>query len=93
MRTFLQSKAVNGTRVFVHWSLIVVTIVYLVTGFGITEFRIVEPATFGLLTKPLAFKLHTKLHYPFIALLVLHLFFVLVVKPYCKIKNRESDSA
>jgi len=35
----------------IHWLLAVLIIIYLVTGFGITEFRIVETLTLGLLTK------------------------------------------
>jgi hypothetical protein len=50
----------------------VVAIVFLVSGFGITEFRIVETLTFGLLTKSLAFKIHEVVWIPFVILLVLH---------------------
>ena len=57
----------------IHWLLTVLVIVYLLTGFGITEFRIVEPLTFGLLTKSLAQKVHINLEIPFIVLLVLHI--------------------
>ena len=55
-----------------HWALAVVAVVFLVSGFGITEFRIVETLTFGLLTKTLAFKIHEVLWIPFVILLVLH---------------------
>ena len=57
-----------------HLLLIVVTVLLLITGFGITEFRIVEPLTFGLLTKSLAFKIHNNLWIPFTVLLGLHIF-------------------
>jgi len=62
----------------IHWLLAVLVIIYLVTGFGITEFRTVESLTLGLLTKNLAFKIHENLWIPFIILLGLHLFFSLV---------------
>ena len=55
------------------WLLAMVTVLYGITGFGITEFRTVETLTFGLLTKNLAFKIHTNLEIPFIILLMLHL--------------------
>jgi cytochrome b subunit of formate dehydrogenase len=55
-----------------HWTFAVVTILFLVSGFGITEFRIVETLTFGLLTKSLAFKIHEVVWIPFVILLVLH---------------------
>ena len=55
-----------------HWTFAVVTVVFLISGFGITEFRIVETLTFGLLTKSLAFKIHEVIWIPFVILLVLH---------------------
>ena len=57
----------------IHWLLLVVAIMFLITGFGIAEFRTVETLTFGLLTKNLAFKIHNSLWIPFIILLILHL--------------------
>ena len=45
-------------RKTIHWLLVVLVVLYLVTGFGITEFRTVETLTFGLLAKNLAFKIH-----------------------------------
>lgn len=58
----------------VHWSLLAVLALYVVTGFGITSFRAVEFITFGLLTKPLAFKIHDALIIPFIVLIGLHIY-------------------
>ncbi len=52
--------------------LVILTILYVVSGFGITEFRIVETLTFGLLTKNLAFKLHNSLFVPSLIVLTLH---------------------
>ena len=56
----------------IRWLLLVVVLLYGVSGLGITEFRIVEAATFGILTKSLAFKIHDSLLVPFLVLLVLH---------------------
>ncbi len=64
----------------IHWLLTVLVILYLVTGFGITEFRTVETLTFGLLTKNLAFKIHNNLWIPFIILLGLHICLSLIKK-------------
>ncbi len=58
----------------VHWLLTIMIVLYLITGFGITEFRVVEALTFGLLAKNLAFKIHDNLGLPFIILLGLHIF-------------------
>jgi len=62
----------------IHWLLTFLVIVYVVTGFGITEFRTVEALTLGLLTKNLAFKIHNNLWIPFIILLGLHIFLSLI---------------
>ena len=70
----------------VHWLLTALVIVYLITGFGITEFRIVEPLTFGLLTKSLAQKIHISLEIPFIVLLVLHIWLLPLVRRF-KLKH------
>jgi len=55
-----------------HWSLLVLAIFYILTGFGITQYRIVEQLTMGLLTKSVSFKIHLDLIIPFIILLALH---------------------
>ena len=56
----------------VHWLLLVLTVLVVVTGLGITEYQTVETLTFGLLGKALAFKLHLWLWVPFLVLLALH---------------------
>jgi dolichol kinase len=61
-------------RQIVHWLLLAVLVLYLITGFGITQYRVVEHLTFGLLTKPLAFKIHDNLLIPFIILMILHIY-------------------
>ena len=70
----------------VHWLLTVVVIIYLITGFGITEYRIVEPLTFGLLTRSLAHKIHIDIAIPFIVLLILHIWLLPLLK-YFKLKK------
>ena len=57
----------------ISWSLLALTALYIVTGFGITAFRTVTPATFGLLGKALSFRVHDALWAPFLILLGLHL--------------------
>lgn len=64
----------NLAKQVVRWLLLVVIVVYVVTGFGITEYRVVESLTFGLLTKPLAFKIHNNLLILFLVLLILHIY-------------------
>jgi cytochrome b subunit of formate dehydrogenase len=64
----------NLARQVVHWLLLAALVLYLLTGFGITQFRVVEQATFGLLSKNLAFYIHNGLLIPFIVLLILHIY-------------------
>ena len=67
-------------RKAVHWLLALLTIVFIITGLGITEYRIIEPLTVGLLTKNLAFRIHSDFWIPFVILLTLHILFSTVFK-------------
>jgi cytochrome b561 len=62
----------NLAKRIMNWLLLVVTMIYLATGLGISQFRIVEFVTFELLSKNLAFRIHDSLLIPFLLLLVLH---------------------
>ena len=77
------------TRKIIKWSLLVATVLFLVSGFGITHFRVVETVTFGLLTKPLAFKIHEYLWIPFLVLLIGHIFYNPLERLLCS--DRKSD--
>ena len=79
----INQRVMKGT---IHWLLTVLVIIYLITGFGITEYRIIEPLTFGLLTKILAQKIHINLEIPFIILLILHIWLLPMLK-YFKSKK------
>jgi cytochrome b561 len=61
----------------VHWMFTVATIVFVVSGYGITDYRIVEAITFGLLSKSLAFQIHMSLGPLFLVLLASHVYLVL----------------
>ena len=71
----------------VHWSLLILTVLYLVSGLGITQYRIIEAVTFGLLTKNLAFRIHDVLLIPFFALLCVHILIGPVVWIYSRVKK------
>ena len=75
-----KTAVLNLIRKIVQWLLLAVTVLFLITGFGITEFRVVETITFGWLTKSWALKLHDNLWIPFVVLLVLHVLLPLVFK-------------
>jgi cytochrome b subunit of formate dehydrogenase len=46
-------------RKIIQWLLLAVAVVLLITGLGITEYQIVETASFGLLTKSISHQIHT----------------------------------
>ena len=48
---------------------------YIITGYGITEYQTVERLTAGILTKALSFKAHMWLILPFAVFLLTHLYF------------------
>ncbi|NQT31914.1 MAG: hypothetical protein HQ588_06230 [Deltaproteobacteria bacterium] len=75
-----KAAVLNLIRKIVQWLLLAVTVLFLVTGFGISEFRVVETITFGWLTKSWALKLHDNLWIPFIVLLALHVLLPFVFK-------------
>ncbi len=62
------------TKKTVHWLFVAVILLYGITGYGITQYRVVEPATLGLLTKSLAFKIHDNLLIPLLVILALHIY-------------------
>jgi len=68
------------TKTLTHILLTIVIILFIVTGFGITNFRIVESLTLGILSKPVSFQVHTNLTIPLIILLLLHMTFTLSKK-------------
>ncbi len=80
----------RAVRTTLHWILIVLVIVYLITGFGITKYRIVETLTFGLLTKSLSQRIHTNIEIPFIILLVLHIWLLPLLRHLRSRKLRHS---
>jgi thiosulfate reductase cytochrome b subunit len=57
----------------VGWLLLVFSILLVITGLGITEYRTVEAASLGLLPKALSFQLHSLLWIPFLVILAAHL--------------------
>jgi len=56
------------------WTLAALALLFLATGFGITEPRIVEALSLGILTKAVSFRIHSLLWGPFLILLVLHVY-------------------
>jgi len=70
----------NLIRKIIQWLLLATAVLFLLTGFGITEFRVVETITLGWLSKSWALRLHDNLWIPFVVLLVLHICLPFVLK-------------
>jgi thiosulfate reductase cytochrome b subunit len=66
-------RALEIAKRIVPWLLLALLALYIVTGLGITEYRIIEKITFGGLSKNLSFKIHDNLLYPFLVLLIAHI--------------------
>jgi thiosulfate reductase cytochrome b subunit len=79
-------------KAVVHWSLLAFTVLYLVSGLGITQYRIIEAITLGLLTKNLAFRIHDVLLIPFIALLCVHILIGPTAWIYSRVKKPSDRS-
>ena len=61
-------------RKIIHWGLLILIIIFIITGLGIAKYRIIETLTFGLLSKPVSYQIHSYLIYPLIVFLYLHIF-------------------
>ena len=69
----------------IAWSLLVVTLLFLLTGFGIEYSSIVAPMTLGFLGKAASFKWHEVLWIPFVILLAAHVIINLLLKRLKKV--------
>jgi cytochrome b subunit of formate dehydrogenase len=68
----MENKTVRKIAAYLFFTVI---LLYIITGYGITQFRFVEKYTFGILTKTLSFKIHFNLIIPLIILALIHLCF------------------
>jgi hypothetical protein len=68
---------VKITYTLIHMLLLIVIILFVLTGFGITNYQVIEPATFGALSKLSSYQLHLNLIIPFLILLGAHFAFVI----------------
>lgn len=80
-------------KVYHTWTnriLLLLTVLILFTGFGITYPGIVEPLTLGLLGKSLSFRLHTVLWGPFAVAVLVHLYLAAGPKTGSRPKTEDS---
>jgi hypothetical protein len=67
-------------HLLIHVILLIVIALFILTGFGITNYQIVEPLTFGTVSKLTAYQIHTNLIIPFLVLLGAHFVFIILRK-------------
>lgn len=62
----------NYKKIIAYLSLLVI-LLYVITGYGITKSATIEKMSFGLLDKSTSFKVHKNLIVPLVVLLLAHL--------------------
>ncbi len=62
-------------RRLVSWVLFALTLLFLLSGFGITEPWLIRPLTLGLMDRALSQQIHFLLWGPFLIVLVLHIYY------------------
>jgi len=62
-------------KTLTHVLLTIVIIIFIVTGFGISNYQIIESLTGGTLSKLTSYQIHSNLIIPLIILLIVHIAF------------------
>jgi len=63
-------RALEIAKKTIPWLLLALLALYILTGLGITQYRIIEKIG---LSRNLSFKIHDNLLYPFLVLLIAHI--------------------
>jgi hypothetical protein len=79
----------RSAKTLIDGSLLAITMVYLLTGLGVTHYRWIEAGTWGILTKNRSFNIHEALLAPFLILLSLHLLFRPITRIYLKTRKQK----
>ncbi len=79
----------EAVRAAIRYVLLILTVLYLISGLGITQWQITEPLTFGLLTRNLASRIHDFLLVPFVVLLLVHVLFRPAMRVYSHFKKEQ----
>lgn len=59
----------------IAWLSLLVIVLYIITGFGMTKTETVTKLTFGLLDRSLSHTIHVSMEIPLVILLLAHIFF------------------
>ena len=68
-------KILRIMKTLTHVLLTIVIIIFIITGFGISNYQIIESLTGGTLSKLTSFQIHSNLIIPLSILLILHIAF------------------
>jgi hypothetical protein len=68
-------KILRVIKTLIHMLLTMVIIIFIITGFGISNYQIIESLTGNALSKLTSFQIHSNLIIPLIILLILHIVF------------------
>jgi len=79
------TKILRIIKTLTHVLLTVVIIIFIITGFGISNYQIIESLTGSTLSKLTSFQIHSNLIIPLIILLIVHIAFTVGKK----IKNKK----
>jgi hypothetical protein len=66
-------KIFSLIKILIHILLTIVSILLIFTGYGITNYQIIESLTGGLITKLTSYQIHVNLLIPFFVLLIAHM--------------------
>ena len=72
MNWFRDNQNIRAVGRICGWMTLALVLLTLLTGYGITQFRIVGPLTFGVLNKAAAQQLHGYTDLPLVVLLLFH---------------------
>jgi thiosulfate reductase cytochrome b subunit len=64
-------------KTLTHALLTIVSILFIVTGLGISNYQVMESLTGGTLSKLTSFQIHSNLIIPFIVLIIAHIGFTI----------------
>jgi len=81
-------KIFKIVKITIHVLLTVFIVLYIITGFGITEYQIIQSITFNIFSKPTSHMVHNNLIIPFLALLILHILVTTKPKYFKRLINR-----
>jgi cytochrome b subunit of formate dehydrogenase len=70
-------KLLQIIKTLTHILLTIVIIIFIITGFGISHYQIIESLTGDILSKLTSYQIHSNLIIPLIVLLTVHIAFTL----------------